>query len=132
MTPQQRPLERSDRGVTTLQLVIIAPLFLWWIMLIVQYGLWWHAKQVANSAAAEAVDVAQTPTGTAAEGEQAARTYLAQAGNLSHVDVIIDRTSDVVTVQVQGDAPQLVPGWSWGVTAQSEADVERYRTEAER
>lgn len=132
MTPKRRPLDRSDRGVTTLQLVIIAPLFLWWIMLIVQYGLWWHAKQVANSAAAEAVDVAQTPTGTAADGERAARTYLSQTGNLSHIDVIVDRSNDVVTVQVQGDAPQLVPGWSWGVTAQSEADVERYRTEAER
>ena len=41
-------------------------------------------------------------------------------------------TRAVTAVQVQGDAPQLVPGWSWGVTAQSEADVERYRTEAER
>jgi hypothetical protein len=101
-------------------------------MLIVQYGLWWHAKQVANTAAAEAADVAQTPTGTADDGEAAARTYLAQSGNLSHVDVVVTRGTDVVTVQVQGDAPQLVPGWNWGVTAQSQAEVERYRTEDER
>jgi Flp pilus assembly protein TadG len=120
---QRRP---SDRGMTALELTLVAPLLLWWIMLIVQYGLWWHAKQVANAAAAEAVDVTQTPTGTAEDGEMAARAYLAQAGNLTNTMIAVDRGATDVSVQVQGDAPQLVPGWSWGVTAESQAPVEEF------
>jgi Flp pilus assembly protein TadG len=123
---------RSDGGLTTLQLTVAAPVLLWWLMLIVQYGLWWHAKQVADAAAAEAVDAAQTPTGTTGDGEAAARSYLTQAGNLGNIRVVVQRGTDTVTASVHGDAPQLVPGFSWGVTAQSQAPVERYRPEAER
>ena len=57
---------RDERGMTAIQVAILFPVVLFWIMLIVQYGLWWHAKQVANAAAAEAVDAAQVSTGTAA------------------------------------------------------------------
>lgn len=123
---------RSDSGVSSIQLTIAAPVLLWWLMLIVQYGLWWHAKQVADSAAAEAVDVAQTPTGTAAAGEAAARSYLSQAGHLDDIRVTVDRGTEVVTVEVGGDAPQLVPGWGWGVTARSQAPIERFVPEGER
>lgn len=118
--------------MTALQLAIAAPLLLWWLMLIVQYGLWWHAKQVADGAAAEAVDVAQVPDGTAADGEAAARDYLAEAGNLRHIEVAVERGTDVVTAHVQGDAPRLVPGWNWGVTARSQAAVERFIPEGQR
>jgi len=122
----------DDRGLVAVELTIVAPLLLWWLMLIVQYGLWWHAKQVADAAAAEAVDVAQTPDGTAADGEEAARSFLDESGNLTGVSVSVDRGTDVVTVEVQGDAPQLVPGWGWGVTARSQAPVERPIPQAER
>ena len=123
---------RGDRGLSTVQLTIAAPLLLWWLMLIVQFGLWWHAKQVADFAAAEAVDIAQTPTGTASDGEAAARSYLAQAGHLGGVEVWVDRGTDSVTAQVRGDAPQLVPGFSWGVTARADAPVERFVPQGER
>lgn len=132
MTALRRRRGRDDRGLTTVELTIVAPLLFWWLMLIVQYGLWWHAKQVANAAAAEAVDVAQTPDGTAADGDAAARDFLAESGNLRNVAVTVDRGTEVVTVQVQGDAPRLVPGWSWGVTARSEAPVERFVPAEER
>ena len=38
--------------MTTIQVAILFPAVLIWLALIVQYGLWWHAKQVANAAAA--------------------------------------------------------------------------------
>ncbi|QXC60570.1 pilus assembly protein [Aquihabitans sp. G128] len=118
--------------MTTVQVAIIIPAFLLWLMLIVQFGLWWHAKQVANAAAAEAVDAAQTPTGTEAQGVDAARSFLDEAGNLRHVTVIVDRGADTVRAEVKGEAPQLVPGFDWGVTAQSEAPRERYIPESGR
>lgn len=123
---------RGDSGLSTVQLTIAAPLLLWWLMLIVQYGLWWHAKQVADAAAAEAVDAAQTPTGTSGMGESAARSLLAQAGNLEDVRIVVNRGTSEVTVEVQGDAPQLVPGYSWEVTSRASAPVERFVRESER
>ncbi len=123
---------RDERGMTTIQVAILFPVVLFWIMLIVQYGLWWHAKQVANAAAAEAVDAAQVSTGSARDGEDAAASYLAQSGNLDNITVTVSREPTVVTVEVRGDAPQLVPGFAWSVTARSTAPVERFIPEPER
>ncbi|HMR97448.1 MAG TPA: pilus assembly protein [Microthrixaceae bacterium] len=118
--------------MTTIQVAILFPVVLFWIMLIVQYGLWWHAKQVANAAAAEAVDAAQVSTGSARDGEDAAASYLAQSGNLDNITVTVSREPTVVTVEVRGEAPQLVPGFAWSVTARSTAPVERFIPEPER
>lgn len=123
---------RGERGMTTIQVAILFPVVLFWIMLIVQYGLWWHAKQVANAAAAEAVDAAQVSSGTARDGEDAAASYLAQAGNLDNVTITVTREPTVVTAEVRGEAPRLVPGFEWSVTARSNAPVERFIPEPER
>lgn len=123
---------RDERGMTTIQVAILFPVVLFWIMLIVQYGLWWHAKQVANAAAAEAVDAAQVSTGSARDGEDAAASYLAQSGNLDNITVTVSLEPTVVTVEVRGEAPQLVPGFAWSVTARSTAPVERFIPEPER
>ena len=123
---------RGERGMTTIQVAILFPVVLFWIMLIVQYGLWWHAKQVANAAAAEAVDAAQVSSGSARDGEDAAASYLAQSGNLDNVTITVSREPTVVTVEVRGAAPQPVPGFEWSVTARSTAPVERFIPEPER
>jgi Flp pilus assembly protein TadG len=128
----RRQCRGDDSGLVSTELTIVVPLLVWWLMLIVQFGLWWHGKQVADAAAAEAVDVAQTPDGAAADGEAAALSLLDASGNLAGVSVSVDRGVEVVTAEVQGDAPQLIPGWGWGVTARSQAPVERPMTAAER
>jgi Flp pilus assembly protein TadG len=123
---------RNDVGMGTSQVAILFPAVLLWLMLIVQYGLWWHAKQVANAAAIEAVDAAQIPSGSEATGTSAAQDYLRQAGNLRDVSVTVERSPAVVTVEVAGRAPQLVPGFTWSVTARSQGPVERFVPEPER
>mgnify|MGYP000851738165 CR=1 FL=1 len=122
----------GERATTTIQVAILFPAVLFWIVLIVQYGLWWHAKQVANAAAAEAVDAAQVSSGTARDGEDAAASYLAQSGNLDDITITVSREPTTVTVEVHGDAPRLVPGIEWSVTARSSAPVERFIPESER
>ena len=112
--------------MTTSQVAILFPALLFGIMLIVQYGLWFHAKQVVETAAAEAIDAAQTPTGTEARGQEAAQSLLATSGNLSDIQIKVDRTATTVTVQITGRAPQLVPGFRFGVEARAEAAVERF------
>jgi Flp pilus assembly protein TadG len=116
----------------TSQVAILFPAVLLWLMLIVQYGLWWHAKQVANAAAIDAVDAAQIPSGSEATGTSAAQKYLRQAGNLRDVTVTVERSPALVTVEVTGRAPQLVPGFTWSVTARSQGPVERFIPEPER
>ena len=123
---------RDERAMTTVQVAILFPVVLFWIMLIVQYGLWWHAKQVANAAAAEAVEAARLPTGPAGDGETAAFAYLAQAGNLDNVTITVNREPTTVTVEVHGDAPRLVPGFSWSVTARAQSPLERFVPEPNR
>ena len=122
----------TEAGVATTQVAVLMPALLFWIGLIVQFGLWYHAKHVASAAADEAVDAAQTPTGTAEDGSAAARSFLDQSGDLSNVEVTVDRAADRVVVLVRGDAPQLVPGFSWTVTARSEAPTERFVPEPQR
>ncbi len=117
---------RGEAGLTATQLAVMMPALLFWIMLIVQYGLWVHAKQVATAAAAEAVDVAQVPGNTPASAEAAARSFLTQSGNLVHITIDVTPTAERVTVRVSGQAPQLVPGFSWTVAAVAHAPMERY------
>lgn len=123
---------RGEGGLTSTQLAVVMPALLVWIMLIVQYGLWFHAKQVSAAAAAEALDAAQVPGGTPAAGERAARSFLAQSGNLDEIGVEVRRSADVVTARVSGQAPQLVPGVAWTVASVAEARVERFIPEPER
>lgn len=122
----------DDRGLTSTQLAVLMPALIFWIMLTVQYGLWFHARQVAGAATAEAVDAAQVPSGTADGGEQAARSFLAQSGNLNDLQVVVDRTAELVSVEITGRAPQLVPGISWSVTARAESPVERFVEQPDR
>lgn len=124
--------EWGEDGLTATQLVIVMPVLLFFIMLVVQYGLWFHANQVASAAAAEAVDAAQVPDGLGPDGERAARSFLAQSGNLRDVAVEVDRSADQVVARVRGRAPQVVPGIAWSVAAQAQAPVERFVPQAQR
>ena len=123
---------RDDRGLTSTQIAVVMPALIFWMMLIVQYGLWFHARQVAGAAAAEATDATQIPGGTAEAGQAAAQSFLDQSGNLQQVVIDVDRSAEIVTVQVTGTAPQLVPGISWTVTAKAESPVERFVSAADR
>ncbi len=112
--------------MTTVQIAILFPAVLLWLLLIVQYGLWWHGKQVAAAAAAEAIDAAQAPDGSEEDGTQAAQRFLAGSGNLSDVTISVSRGPEEVTAEVQGRAPQLIPGFTWSVTSRSHGPIERF------
>lgn len=123
---------RGEEGLTSTALAVLMPALLLWIMLIVQYGLWFHAKQVAGAAAFEAVTAAKVPGETTDAGRLAAESFLDQSGNLDEIRITIDRGADVVRVEVTGAAPQLVPGIRWSVTAVAESLTERFIPQPER
>jgi Flp pilus assembly protein TadG len=70
----------GDRGSSVVELAVLAPGFLMVIMLIVQFGLWFNARQAALAAAQAGAQVARedavvSPGGWQAEAQQASAKY---------------------------------------------------------
>ena len=127
-----RTSKRSERGLTSTELAVVMPVLIALVLVPFQVALWWHARQVADAAATEAVDAAQVIDATEADGVRAAEWLLDAAGNLVDPQVTISRTAETVTVQVTGRAPRLLPGLDWEVTAVSSGPIERFIPEPER
>ena len=118
--------ESRERGAAATELAVLMPVLILLVLIPVQVGLWWHAKQAAETAATEAVDAAQVQGATAADGQVGAQAILGQAGNLDRVVIDVDRTATVVNVTVSGQLSfSILPG-PWTVTAHAEGPVERF------
>ena len=116
---------RSDEGgLTSTELAVLMPVVIALVLVPFQVALWWHATQVANAAAQEAVDTAQVADATESDGVAAAEWFLDQAGHLTNRQVTVTRGSDTVTAQVTGVAPRLL--FDWSVTATATGEVERF------
>ena len=126
----QRP--RSETGLTSTELAVLMPVVIALVLVPFQVGLWWHAKQVADGAARQAVDAAQVEDGTETDGVDAAVRFLTAAGNIENPSVSVTRSVDTVSVEVTGRAPRLIPGLDWQVTSQAAGPVERFIPEPDR
>lgn len=122
----------TDRGLTSTELAVLMPVVIIMVLVPIQVGLWWHASQIADAAAREAVDAAQVETASQDDGVSAAERFLNAAGSMQASSVGVTRTVDTVTVEVSGRAPQVIPGFDWQVTATAVGQVERFIPEPER
>jgi Flp pilus assembly protein TadG len=129
MTTQKR---RGETGLTSTELAVVMPVLIALVLVPFQVGLWWHAHQIADAAAREALDAAQVATATEADGERAAQWFLDAAGNITEPEVTVTRTTETVTVEVTGRAPRLLPGFDWQVTARAVGPLERFIPEPDR
>ena len=123
---------RTEAGLTSTELAVLMPVVITLVLVPFQVGLWWHAKQVADGAARQAVDAAQVEDGTETDGVDAAVRFLTVAGNITDPQVTVTRTTDTVTAEVTGRAPRLIPGLDWQVTSQAVGPVERFIPEPDR
>lgn len=121
--------ERSESGLATIELVLIFPVMFFCIMVVVQFGLWAHASQVATAAAQEGARAARAEDGSAAAGQDRARAMITAAGSqvLLGPTISASRGSDSVDVEVRGRAVSVVPGLSLPVRATAAGPVERFR-----
>lgn len=110
-------------------MVICLPLVVFVIMLIIQAGAFYHAQQVAKTAADRAVAVARTENGTTGFGQDQAEHVLHTVGDGSLTDarVTVTRASGEVTVAITADAPHFVPLWPSRVTVSSTGPVESFQ-----
>ena len=112
-------------------MAIVTPAVLVLLMLAVQAGLFWHARQRADAAASRAAAAAAEVDGTPTAGEAAAEIFLTGAP-IDNAAVTVTRDADTARVTVTGTAPALVPGVVWQVKAAAEAPRERFVAEPER
>jgi Flp pilus assembly protein TadG len=119
----------DERGSATTEVVLLVPVLLFLIMLVVQFGLWFHAQHVAQAAADEGARAAKVEGRTSADGAARANAFLNQAASELLDDRAVDanRTPELATVTVRGHVVAVVPGLHLAVRARATDPVERFR-----
>src|SRR5690606_29420831 len=98
----------ADRGATSVELVLYAPVLMLVIFLSVQFALTWHGNEIAGAVAREAARVARAGGGTAealVQAEARGLEYAAALGGnaLREVDVrVVPLPDDRVRATVTG------------------------------
>lgn len=100
---------RDERGMSeSVQWAVLAPSLLLLVLGILQYGLWWHASNVAQAAADAAAETATVVDGSTAEARAVALRVAAQ-GDLRDVQVSVTSSGASVRVVVTGSPVSLLP-----------------------
>ena len=124
----------GERGATTTELAIVFPVLVALILVVVQFGIWYHAAAVARAAASEGVRAMLVVDGTDADGRRRTQEFLDQLGRgvIESPAVSTSRSGDVAVVEIRASAPELLPGLRLPVTARAETPLERFRAADER
>ncbi|MDQ3643441.1 MAG: pilus assembly protein [Actinomycetota bacterium] len=119
----------GESGEATTEAVLVVPVLMLLIVLVLQFGLWYHAEHVAQAAAQEGVRAARVEGGTAERGRQRTEDFLSRAGRTIVTGRTIDATRDpdTASVRVRGRAVAVVPGLALAVSASATSPVERFR-----
>jgi Flp pilus assembly protein TadG len=127
--PDSRP--RGQSGIATTEAVLVTPVLLFLVMLVIQFGLWFHAQHVAQAAAEEGARAARSASGSASAGQERSEAFLDQAGPTIITDRVVtaSRTADIVTVEVHGRSVNVVPGIALPINATATSPVERFRVD---
>ncbi|HVT78726.1 MAG TPA: TadE family protein [Acidimicrobiales bacterium] len=118
-----------ERGSATTEVVLLTPVLLFLVMLVVQFGLWYHAEHVVQAAAQEGVRTARLEGSTADAGRTRAVDFLTRLGPTIVRQPVITATRDAnnAAVSIQGHAVTVLPGFSLPVKARASSPVERFR-----
>lgn len=122
---------RREEGSAATEAVLVTPALLFLVMLVIQFGLWYHAQHVVRAAAEEGVRAARAEQSSEETGERTAESFLHQVGPRIVVDPVVrvERTADEVTVAVHGRAVSVVPGLSLPLAATAASPLERFRAD---
>lgn len=111
----------------TLETVVLWPAVFVLIFGIVHAGLWFHARNVALSAAREGARAASMDDGTGGAARAAAFLAATTDGTVMRVGDIHELTdARAVTVTVTGWSTTLIPGWRVDVRQSATAPIRRW------
>lgn len=108
-----RARARRDDGDTSIQMAIVFPFIILLTIAVVQAGMWYHARNIALTAAREGVTAGRAYQATPGDGAARARETLNRiAGDsLRETGVSTDgSTAATMRVTVTGRAVSLLPG----------------------
>lgn len=119
-----------DRGFSTLEAVVVIPAAVIITMLVIQYVMLWHARNVTEAAAQDALRVARGYQAQAEQGQAAGTEYLHNTAGrlLDEVTVTVHRAGQIVTVHVHGTVTSVVPFGTYHVDEYASGPVEKYST----
>lgn len=131
----ERPAARDDRGVSSIEFAIIAPVLLLLIWFVIQATLYFYGRSVALQSAREAVSqyrLAQTQDqyNVIHDGVQTTTDQFAAhvgSGALNDVSVTPTYTGDRVSVTVTGTTISLVPGLTLHVSETASGNIEKFQ-----
>lgn len=94
--------------------------------MVVQVGVWYHTRAVAQTAARHGLDTVRILDGSPDDGIAVASEFLAQAGRGLHDPrVRATRTAEQSSVSVSGHVVSVLPGVSFTVSVTVDAPTER-------
>jgi Flp pilus assembly protein TadG len=110
-------------------MAIVFPVTVFLVFGIIQFGIWYHAADIARAAAQEGARSASAYDSTATAGTASAQQVLTQNANglLIHTHVVPYRDANVATVTVTGRALEVIPFIALPVSASATAPVEAFR-----
>jgi Flp pilus assembly protein TadG len=111
-------------------MAVIFPVTILIIFGIIQFGVWYHANQIARAAAQQGVRTSSAYGANQAAGTEEARTVLSENGPglVTHAVITSQRGQQVATVTVRGQSLQVIPFIPLPVTATATSPVEKFRT----
>ena len=126
------PNQTDESGYTFPEFIGAFVIFMLFSLFVFQFGLAWHAKQITELAAEEAVDAASNRELTEAEGYAIADQVVTSAGHLENITISVTDDGELVTARVEGDAYRLVPFGEWRVVGIAQAPKETFVNQADR
>ncbi|MFI6321598.1 TadE/TadG family type IV pilus assembly protein [Nonomuraea sp. NPDC050556] len=119
---------RNDRGSAPLEAAVVYPVALLLILLVVNTALYFHARNIALSAAQEGLRVGRAHGSSTGAGQGAAQRVISQVGSsfLLGPSVSVSRTGDTFEVEVRGEAISLVPLLTLKVEQVARAPIEKW------
>lgn len=121
--------ENREGGYSVLEAAITLPVIVLLLMMIVQWAIVWHTRNIANAAAQEALRTAEQYNSTAAAGQQDGETYIAQVAPhvLPSGCVAVRRSATTVTVRVHCKITMsVVPFGTYWVDDTVSGPIERF------
>jgi Flp pilus assembly protein TadG len=123
---------RRERGSASLELALVAPALMLLVLGVLQFGLWYHAQNVVETAAMEGARVAAAEDGSAGAGKTRALEVLedglGQAASDQGATASIDQGSASVHVTAQMPGLLPIPGLrSFALSSEATVFRERFR-----
>jgi Flp pilus assembly protein TadG len=102
---------RDQRGAVAVEMVVLLPLVLAFVLLAVQVSLWFHARSIALASAEVGARTSAGRQSSLAGGLAAAEQFADAVGgsHLTGVSVTGSRSATFTTVSVRGEAVRLLP-----------------------